>query len=132
MYNKMERLGFNFGPALKRMRNILRGSRVDKDTKNLYHFGVGDVEFTEAERTCHPVRYNVPPSVLDAAFHLTMVTHFEDVTFLVMPVCVKELVYLPTEEMVVSFFCMTFSWMVSTSVSKGADYCVKTGQYQMV
>lgn len=109
LYNKMERLGYNFGPALKRLRNILRGSRAGKDTKELYHFGIGDVEFMESERAYRPVKYNVPPSVLDAAFNLTLVTHFEEVTFLVMPVRVEELMYFPAEEMVVSFGCMNFS-----------------------
>lgn len=98
LYNKMDRLGYNSGPSSQCLSNIWRGSRVDEKSGELYHFGYGDIEFTEDERDRFPVKYNVPPIVLDAAFVTTIASHFESTTFLAIPRRIEQLTFFPPDE----------------------------------
>ncbi|CAD7702022.1 unnamed protein product [Ostreobium quekettii] len=98
LYNKMDRLGYRFGPALRRCRNIWRGSRVDNRTDTLYHFSGCDIQFSVAESTRFPVPYNVPPSVLDAAFNVTLATKFEDANAQMLPVHIDKFMYFPPHQ----------------------------------
>ena len=98
LYNKMDRLGYNIGQSSQRLSNIWRGSRVDDKSGELYHFGYGDIEFTEDERDRLPVKYNVPPIVLDAMFVTTITPQFESATFLAIPRRIAQLTFFPPDE----------------------------------
>ena len=98
LYNKMGRLGCNMGESSQRLGNICRGSRVDEESDRLYHFGYGDIEFSEEERTRLPVPYSVPPIVLDAAFAATITPQFESANFLAIPRRIGELTYFPPDD----------------------------------
>eukprot|EP00803_Ostreobium_quekettii_P003476 evm.model.scf_39.4 EVM.evm.TU.scf_39.4 scf_39:15583-26238(-) len=98
LYNKMDRLGYHFGPALRRCRNIWRGSRVDEKSDTLYHFGACDIQFSKAESSRFPVPYKVPPSVLDAAFNVTLASKFEDANSQVSPMHIDEFMYFPPSQ----------------------------------
>lgn len=97
VYNKLDRLGINIGESSQRLRNIWRGSRVDAKSSTLRHFGYGDIEFSEDERSRLPVQYNVPPLVLDAAFGTTIAPQFEAGSFLAIPRRIGELTFLPPQ-----------------------------------
>ena len=76
---------------MKLAHNIRRGSRLGLKNWKRYHYGAGDILFSEEERRCYPIKYNVPPSVMDAAINVAMARRFEDATFLVMPMRVESL-----------------------------------------
>ena len=97
VYNKMNRLGLNYGAAMRRAKNIRRGSRINEDAE-VRHFSSSEVELSMAERARHPVPYSLPPPVLDAAFNVSAAARFEELTFLAIPMSIEELMFFPPKK----------------------------------